>query len=106
MKPIFRADSPCTRMGAEDSLVHPRLDAWFHPMSIGEPFQTVPTWLTANLLVQLPRGRVTRRRAVLGIPCQAKVLPWLTPCRLESPLPCRRRRPSGPTGRRVLARNG
>jgi hypothetical protein len=30
------------------------LDAWFYPMTIGEPLPTLPIWLTADLRVMLP----------------------------------------------------
>jgi hypothetical protein len=30
------------------------LDAWFYPMTIGQPLPTIPIWLTADLRVDLP----------------------------------------------------
>lgn len=30
------------------------LDAWFHPMIVGQPLPTLPIWLTADLRVMLP----------------------------------------------------
>jgi hypothetical protein len=32
----------------------PKLDAWFHPMNIGQPLPTLPIWLTPELHVMLP----------------------------------------------------
>jgi hypothetical protein len=32
----------------------PLLDAWFYPMTIGEPLPTLPIWLTPDLRVMLP----------------------------------------------------
>ncbi len=31
-----------------------RLDAWFYPMTLGQPLPPLPIWLTAELRVQLP----------------------------------------------------
>ncbi len=31
-----------------------RLDAWFYPMTVGQPLPTLPIWLTADLRVELP----------------------------------------------------
>jgi hypothetical protein len=32
----------------------PLLDAWFYPMTLGQPLPTLPIWLTANLRISLP----------------------------------------------------
>jgi hypothetical protein len=32
----------------------PQLDAWFHPMQVGQPLPTLPIWLTPELRVLLP----------------------------------------------------
>ena len=33
---------------------HPLLDAWFYPMTIGQPLPTLPIWLSPDLRVMLP----------------------------------------------------
>lgn len=33
---------------------HPRLDAWFDPMTVGQPLPTLPIWLSPDLRVELP----------------------------------------------------
>jgi hypothetical protein len=32
----------------------PRWDAWFHPMTVGQPLPTLPIWLSETLRVELP----------------------------------------------------
>jgi hypothetical protein len=32
----------------------PLLDAWFYPMTVGQPLPTIPLWLTEELRVMLP----------------------------------------------------
>jgi len=46
-----------------------RLDAWFYPMTLGEPLPTLPIWLTADLRVMLPLETSYQETCrVLGIP--------------------------------------
>ncbi len=31
----------------------PLLDAWFHPLTLGQPLPTIPLWLSSTLFIQL-----------------------------------------------------
>jgi hypothetical protein len=45
-----------------------RLDAWFYPMTIGQPLPTLPIWLTPDRRVMLPLENSYRETCViLGI---------------------------------------
>lgn len=45
-----------------------RLDAWFYPMSLGQPLPTLPIWLTPDLRVLLPLETSYRETCqILGI---------------------------------------
>jgi hypothetical protein len=44
------------------------LDAWFYPMTIGQPLPTLPIWLTPDRRVMLPLENSYRETCViLGI---------------------------------------
>jgi hypothetical protein len=46
----------------------PRLEAWFYPMTVGEPLPTLPIWLAPDLRVMLPlETSYEETCAVLGI---------------------------------------
>jgi hypothetical protein len=43
-----------TLRGRKPPKRRPLLDAWFYPMTIGQPLPTIPIWLTPNLRISLP----------------------------------------------------
>ena len=47
----------------------PLLDAWFYPMTVGEPMPTLPIWLAPDLRVMLPLETSYQETCrILGIP--------------------------------------